>query len=287
VATAQSEQALVGAARAGDAKAIDALLKRHQGQLYRFALKMCRDEEDAKDILQDTLLASIRALRGFRGRSSVSTWLYSIARSFCIKKRRRSKFAPAEDKVLSLESVADSCPSPDQQRGPEETVAGYQVQAAIDDAIAALSPMYREVLVLRDIEGLPAAEVGKVVGIGERAVKSRLHRARMAVRARVAPALGIGQDSAAPGRCPDILRLYSEHLEGDVSPELCAKMERHLAGCPRCRASCDAFKRTLALCRSLPKPAVPAKVRDAVRRELRACGAPGSAARSTRGRRRG
>ena len=285
---AQTEQALVGAARAGDPRAIDALLKRHQGEVYRFALKMCRDEEDAKDILQDTLLASVRALRGFRGRSSVSTWLYSIARSFCIKKRRRSKFAPPEDKVLPLESVVDSCPLPDAQRGPEETVAGNQVQAAIDDAIAVLPPMYREVLVLRDIEGLPAAEVAKVVGVGERAVKSRLHRARMAVRARLAPALGIGQDSAAaPGRCPDILRLYSEHLEGDVSPELCAKMERHLAGCARCRTSCDTLKRTLALCRSLPKPAVPAAVRDAVRRELRASGEISSkterAARSPRG----
>jgi len=273
VATAQSEQALVGAARAGDAKAIDALLKRHQGQVYRFALKMCRDEEDAKDILQDTMLASIRALRGFRGSSSVSTWLYSIARSFCIKKRRRSKFAPPADKVLPLESVADSAALPDEQRGPEETVAGDQLRAAIDDAIAALPPTYREVLVLRDIEGLPAAEVAKVVGIGERAVKSRLHRARMAVRAHIGPALGRAPEPAAvPGRCPDILRLYSEHLEGDVSPELCDKMERHLADCPRCRTSCNAFKRTLALCRSLPKPAVPAEVRGAVRRELRTCG---------------
>jgi len=91
----QTDSTVLDAARAGDARALEMLLERHQAQVYRFGLKMCRDPEDAKDVLQDTLLAMARSVRDFRGASSISTWLYAIARSFCIKKRRRSTFATA------------------------------------------------------------------------------------------------------------------------------------------------------------------------------------------------
>src|SRR5512132_2045311 len=95
-----SDAALLDRARAGDRDALDTLLDRHQRRVYRFGLKMCRDPEDAKDVLQETLLAVARGVKDFRGASSVSTWLYTIARSFCIKKRRRSKFAPSEEASL-------------------------------------------------------------------------------------------------------------------------------------------------------------------------------------------
>ena len=93
---------LLARARKGDRDALNALLAHHQSQIYRFGLKMCRDSEDAQDVLQDTLFAMARGVGNFRGASSISTWLYTIARSFCIKKRRRSKFAPALDRSLPL-----------------------------------------------------------------------------------------------------------------------------------------------------------------------------------------
>src|SRR5512138_1773902 len=96
----RSDEQLLDAARAGDSHALETLLERHQAEVYRFGMKMCRDPEDAKDILQDTLLAMARGVRDFRGASSLSTWLYTIARSFCLKKRRRSKFAPEEERSL-------------------------------------------------------------------------------------------------------------------------------------------------------------------------------------------
>ena len=95
-------QNLLEAARAGDPVALEALLERFQPRVYRFGMKMCRDQEDAEDVLQETLLAMARTIRDFRGASSVTTWLYTIARSFCIKKRRKSKFAP--DHIESLDT---------------------------------------------------------------------------------------------------------------------------------------------------------------------------------------
>lgn len=176
-----TDQALIDASRGGDRRALEKLLEKHQGAVYRFGMKMCGEPEDAKDVLQETLFAAARNLPDFRGASSISTWLYTIARSFCVKKRRTSKFAPA--RIESLEAQADaSAELPDPRGTPEEDAASRQMREVLNAAIAELDPMYREVLVLRDVEGLQAAEVAEVMGLSVEAVKSRLHRARVAVR---------------------------------------------------------------------------------------------------------
>ena len=264
------DEDLLQAARTGDRGALDALLTRHQGRVYRFGLKMCRDPEDAKDVLQETLLAVARNVKDFRGASSVSTWLYTIARSFCIKRRRRSKFAPEQEESLDLGPEGQAARLADPGRPPDESLAGRQIESALEEAIAALDPMYREVLVLRDVEGLSAPEVGEVMGLTVEAVKSRLHRARVAVREKVAPLLGVPEPVARlAGECPDVVSLFSRHLEGEISTDVCAEMERHLAACPRCRARCDSLQKTLVLCKSSPAPVVPAPVQQSVRQALK------------------
>jgi len=267
-----SDEKLLDAARTGDRRALEKLLARHQRRVYRFGLKMCRDPEDAKDVLQDTLLAVARGVKDFRGASSMSTWMYTIARSFCIKKRRRSKFAPHEEESLDAEPGKEARGVADEARGPEESLAGRQIEAALEEAIGALQPIYREVLVLRDVEGLTAPEVAEVLGITIEAVKSRLHRARVSVRERIAPKLGLPEPAAAAPlaeACPDILDLFSRHLEGEISADVCARMEQHLASCERCRSSCDSLQKTLALCRTTPLPQVPKPVQATVRKALK------------------
>jgi RNA polymerase sigma-70 factor (ECF subfamily) len=76
------------------------------------------------------------------------------------------------------------------------------------------------------------------------------------------------ESETAPGRCPDVLSLYSRKLEGDIGPELCAEMEKHIAACGRCRAACDSLKRVLAVCRSVPEERVPEPVQESVRAEI-------------------
>ncbi|MFZ4738302.1 MAG: sigma-70 family RNA polymerase sigma factor [Bradymonadia bacterium] len=263
----EADNQLLERARAGDAEAMEALLERHQAQVYRFSMKMCRDPEDAKDVLQDTLLSMARGVRDFRGASSISTWLYTIARSFCIKKRRRSKFAPADERSLDTEMIAEGRRLADPGQSPDEALAGKHVEHALEQAIRGLEPMYREVLLLRDVEGLTAPEVAEVLGVTVEAVKSRLHRARLSVRAQVAPLLGIATDGpAARGTCPDVLTLFSQHLEDEISVDVCAEMERHLRACDRCRGTCDSLKRTLALCRTTgPTAEVPTSVQASVK----------------------
>ena len=261
-----TDSELVTAARQGDAAALEALLIRYQPHLYRFGLRMCGNEEDAGDIAQESLISMARSLRAFRGDASVSSWLYTIARSFCIKKRRRSKFAPAREESLdapgidAVQRLADPAPS------PEQTATNRELERALTRAIDGLEPAQREVLVLRDVEGLSAPEVAKVLGITVEAVKSRLHRARVAVRRELAPVFGTpGDEPRSDSMCPDVLTLFSQHLEGDIDPGVCATMEAHLARCGRCRGTCESLKRTLAVCRELPTPKVPASIAASIR----------------------
>jgi RNA polymerase sigma-70 factor (ECF subfamily) len=269
-----TDSQLLAAAQDGDPKALDELIQRHQRRVYRFGLKMCRDSEDAKDVLQETLIAAARTIRDFRGASSVSTWLYTIARSFCIKHRRRSKFAPGQEESLDArEPGLEARQVMDPTRGADEELSGRQVEGAIEQAIARLDPMYREVLVLRDVEGLSAPEVAEVMGLTVEAVKSRLHRARLAVREAVEPLLsqdphGPRSEPPAPG-CPDIVQLFSQHLEGEISGDLCATMERHLAKCPSCQARCDSLQQTLSLCKNTGLPEVPVAVQNSVRKAIK------------------
>src|SRR5688572_17408170 len=115
---------LLAAARAGDDVALENLLERHQAQVYRFGMKMCRNPDDAQDVLQETLMAMARSYRDFRGASSISTWLYAIARSFCMKKRRRSKFAPKIEHSLETQAATEASHVVDPARAPDEVLAG-------------------------------------------------------------------------------------------------------------------------------------------------------------------
>jgi RNA polymerase sigma-70 factor, ECF subfamily len=262
------EAELLSEARAGRPEAVEALLERHEGRLFRFARRLCRSREDAEDVLQESLLAAARGLRRFRGESSLSTWLYTIARSFCIKKRRRSVFAPVE---VSLESEATAAARrlADPALSPDEALAARRLGAALDGAIAALPRTYREVFLLRDVEGLSAAQVANVTGLSVPAVKTRLHRARARLRARLAPQLAPrGARAPAARPCPDIVSLFSRHLEGDISARTCARMEQHLASCPRCQAACDSLKQLLRSCQALPEPEVPAELQQKLREAL-------------------
>lgn len=185
------EGALISAARTGDADALEALVGRYEPRLLRFGFKLCRHAEDAREVMQESLLAAARALPRFRGDASLATWLYAIARGFCIKLRRRSLFAPAVEQSLEGEAAAAVHRLADSsQPAPDDALHAARVREALDAAIGALDPRQREVLILRDVEGLTAPQVAELTGLKVEAVKSRLHRARLAVRARVAPVLG-------------------------------------------------------------------------------------------------
>jgi RNA polymerase sigma-70 factor, ECF subfamily len=177
-------------------KAFDKLYRDHVDLIYRFAYRLCGEPEAAKDLVQDTFLNAYRGFERFRGDAQVSTWLYTIASRACLRMRRRRKGSP--DRELSLEEFIPTSDGefrlqiPIDGLSPEEALQNKQLRHALNTAIERLPKKYKMVLVLRDMEGLSAKEVGTIMGLNERAVKSRLHRARLFVRRQLS-AQGLGQ----------------------------------------------------------------------------------------------
>ena len=186
------------AAQGGDGEALDALLKQYQPRIFRFGMKMCRDPEDgAGRPPGDPLRRGANAAR-FPGRLvDLDLALHDrpqlLHQDAASQRLRSGGRLPRNAKRRWREPARDSAPD------PERSLADREVAVALESAIAALEPEYREVLLLRDVEGLSAAEVAEVTGLSVAAVKSRLHRARIAVRDRVAPLLEPFAAPAAAG----------------------------------------------------------------------------------------
>ena len=125
---------------------------------------------------------------------------------------------------------------------------------------------HREALVLRDVEGLSAEEAAHVVGIEVAALKSRLHRGRVALKQKLASVL---DDQTADFGCAELQATLSKFANSEIDQSTCEQIEAHLETCAVCNAACESLKQTVSLCRALPTGEVPASVRAAVRKALR------------------
>ncbi len=276
-----TDDSLLASARGGDSRALETLLARYQPRVYRFGMRLCGHPEDARDVLQETMVALVRSLDRYQGTASLSSYLFAIARSFCGKYRRKSKFAPQLDESLDALLAEQPALLPATRVGPEDEAVHRELAAALDSAIAKLEPKYREVLVLRDVEGVSAQEVGDILKLSVQAVKSRLHRARLSLRETMAPFLetavpaggrqhvepsAVRQDAAGGSMrgCPDVPLMFSRFLEGDIDAPTCDRLMRHLDDCPACRGACESLKGVLAMCQAARAPEVPEDVQRAV-----------------------
>lgn len=177
---------LVEAINAGRHDLFQELVKRYEIKLYNFGLRMCGDTRDAEDMVQETFLNVFKYLKDFRYETKFKNWLYRIAASICIKKRRKSKFAP--DRELSLEEFLpkEDAPTPREipnwAQLPLEKLLNDELSKMLQEAIISLPKKYRVVVILRDLERFSTAETAQILNIGESNVKVRLHRARLYLR---------------------------------------------------------------------------------------------------------
>jgi RNA polymerase sigma-70 factor (ECF subfamily) len=185
---ADPDSRLVERAKAGDVRAFEALVRRYERWVFTLALRMVGDRGEAEDVAQDVFLKAYAGLSGFRGSSRFSTWLYAIASHHCLNhlaaRARRpvpeSTLGPpgsgADDPPGPIERAADGAPRPDELLERQETAR--QVQ----EALQALTEDHRLILVLREIQGLSYEEIAAAIGVEVGTVRSRLHRARMALK---------------------------------------------------------------------------------------------------------
>jgi len=180
------ERELVASCRTGDPIAFARLVEGHEGMVFNLAARLLGDAEEARDVAQEVFLQVYRMLGRFEGRSSLKTWIYRIAVNQCHNRRRfwhrrRRDREQAFDEGLSARDSVSAATGP----SPYEAVRRRERARRVQEALLQLSFEHRSVLVLREVEGLTCEEVAVALGVPEGTVKSRLSRARDAMRARL------------------------------------------------------------------------------------------------------
>ena len=179
---------LVARARDGDRAAFDQLVIRHQDRVYNMALRMLGHPDDALDLAQEVFLSAYRALGGFEAKAAFSTWLYRVTVNRCRDElRRRSTVKHTRPRPLGARANPDdpSADPPARGASPHELAVARESEAIIAAAVAELPGDAREVLVLRDVEGLAYEEIAHVLEVPVGTVRSRLNRARTLLRDRL------------------------------------------------------------------------------------------------------
>lgn len=179
-----TEQELVSRAKQGDQEAFSELVEANQNRIYTLALRMTGSPEDGADLAQEAFLRAWRSLPSFQGESNFSTWLYRLTSNLCIDFLRREKRRKAVTAAVPLDGEEDSPPAqvPDHRFTPESELERRELRAAVDRGLAKLSDDHRQVLVLRELEGLSYVEIAGRLKLEEGTVKSRIARARLALR---------------------------------------------------------------------------------------------------------
>ncbi len=191
-----SERRFIERLRAHDERAFNELVQTYEQRVFRLVFRMLGRRDEAEDMAQEVFVQVFKAVGQFRGDSKLSTWIYRIAVNLC-KNRVKYLSRRHTDAQDELDPVAERAPlsqakgvtSADVAR-PDHMVEGFQVERIVHECIAELEADFREVLILRDVEDLSYEEIGEITGLAEGTVKSRIHRARGMLKAKVERALG-------------------------------------------------------------------------------------------------
>ena len=191
---------------AGDAAAFDPFVEHFRAKIFHYSWLMCGHREDAEEVAQDTLLRVFQSFAQLREAEQVRPWVFRIAKNACLMKRRKSIFAPAHE--LSLDELM---PAKHHQNGqvkleiadwsslPDDQVLQAEMKAVLERAIGDLPETYRSVILLRDMEELSTQETAQILEVSEDTVKTRLHRARLALRKKLDEHLSGNTTPVVPG----------------------------------------------------------------------------------------
>ncbi|MGA7523762.1 MAG: sigma-70 family RNA polymerase sigma factor [Acidobacteriaceae bacterium] len=247
--------------RKGDAADIERALGLLQQTVLSFGIKVCGHREDAEDTAQEVLVHALPHLAKLDDPRALSAWLYTAAKNRCWQGRRRATYRNAvaledlipDDADLHALLLADPAPN------PEREALSRQDHQMLHQAVLALPPQYRIVLVLHDMEEIDTELMAKILSIQPGTVRVRLHRARLLVRQEMARLLNRTakpkkRQKAKPHRpeqCLEIFGNLSDYLDGKLAPESCERMRRHIEGCPACVAFIQDLKRAIDRCHAL------------------------------------
>lgn len=229
-----NDASLIALAAAGDRSAAGAVVARHGAAVARFLRSVLPEGEAHEDAFQETFTAAFRSGERFSEvRGSLRTWLLAIARNTARSSRRASQRMTSTDPNLLDLGIAAGWG----QHDPEREVSEKERRALLSQALGALDPEDRELLLLRDVEGLSGQETADLLGVSLAAMKSRLHRARLRMMAAYREqSRGVHAQQRTVGglSCGEVLQVLSSYVDGELNDEGRAQVDAHLKGCSVC-----------------------------------------------------
>jgi len=206
---------IVKRVRAGDRGLFEILMRRHNQRIYRTARAIVKDEVEVEDVMQQAYINAFTHLDQFEERSQFSTWLTRIAVNEAIGRRQKMRVAASMTETFDAGSGDEVENATSRQPSPEHLAYAGELQRVLEAAVDELPDAYRAVFMLRDVEGLSTTETGEGLGLGDEAVKTRLHRARAMIRRSVSARLGQAAAGAfqfqAP-RCDRVVAFVLNHI---------------------------------------------------------------------------
>lgn len=183
----ETDEELITRAQAGQMVAFEALVERHRDRIFGLALRITRTEADAAEIVQDTFLAAYQHLGEFRGEAAFGSWVHRIAANHALMRLRRRRVREAAEEEIRGPEFTErgrlvNFPPSDWSRRADEKALDAELGKAIQQATDQLPDAYRSVFLLKDVDGLSYEEISEITGDSVAAIKSRLHRARLALR---------------------------------------------------------------------------------------------------------
>lgn len=245
--------------RKGDDPAVEHALALLQRIVLSFGMNVCGHREDAEDTAQEVLVKALPHLAKLEDPQALAAWLYTAAKNRCWQGRRKLAYqrTVALEQLLPNDSELQRLLT-DSGASPERAALRRQDHQMLHQAVLTLPSQYRIVLVLHDMEELDSDLVARILSLRPGTVRVRLHRGRLLVRQAMARLLD--RSTAAPRRskapkrpaqCREIFANLSEYLDGNLEPQSCERMRRHIEACPACVAFIEDLKRAIERCRAL------------------------------------
>jgi RNA polymerase sigma-70 factor, ECF subfamily len=273
------EQAILLLKR-GDAGAMDKAVALLQRSVFAFSMRVCGQQQDAEDTMQEVLVRSLPYLAKFDSSKALAVWLYKAAKNRCLMNRRRSKFAPKLE--LSLEELMPDREDFERLDGrislsPEGAAIRGEESQRLRQAIQRVPPHYRIVIVLHDMEGLTEEEVSEITGLRTGTIRVRLHRARLFVRKELAKLSQGTKGSVVRGhvkapdrsrRCMKMFAGLSDYLDGQLDSFSCEEIESHLNSCQPCKKVLRSLKTAIKRCKQSPMERTDPNQAAALRKQL-------------------
>ena len=202
----RSDEQLMEAFRSGDARAFEALVRRHRGPVFNFVFRYTGHRARAEDLLQETWLKVIRSAEGWEPKARFTTWVFTIARNLCVDSARKESYrqtdsldAPARGDVEGEGPALGELMPADGVGDPERGAHNARLRPLLERALQSLPDEQREVFILREYSGVPFKEIAEVTGTSENTVKSRMRYALEGLRKRLTE-LGLDAEPAMDGR---------------------------------------------------------------------------------------